>query len=82
MSMLEEITQQMSRWDQERTGVKETFAVVESGDACASLTIHDRRGEPLLEDSEVRDETKVPKCRSIFSPRDLEILEKVGSSLW
>lgn len=82
MSMLEEITQRMDRWDQERAGVKETFAVVESGDARASLTIHDRRGEPLVEDPEVRNGTNVPQRPDIFSLQEREMLKKVGSSSW
>lgn len=82
MSMLEEITQRMDRWDQERAGVKETFAVVESGDARASLTIHNRRREPLVEDSEVRKGTNVPQCPDIFSLRERGTLKKVESFSW
>ena len=82
MSMLEEITQRMDRWDQDRAGIKETFAVVESGDPRASLTVHDRRGEPLVEDSAIRDDSDVPQFPSIFSIRERVMLEKVQSSSW
>ena len=82
MLMLEDISQRMNRWDQERAGVKETFAVVESGDPRASLTIHDRRGEPLVEDSEVRNDTNDLRFPNILTLREREMLEKVESSSW
>lgn len=71
----------MNRWDQERAGVKEKFAVVESGDARASLNIHDRRGEPLVEDLKIRSDASGP-LRPDISLREREMLENVGSSSW
>ena len=72
----------MDRWDQERASVKETFAVVESGDARASLTIHDRRGDPLVEDSKIRNDASGALRPDIFSLRERETLENIGSSSW